>query len=509
MEPLPRKSSSVKARIKSLLSEEKYKRKGRHHRSSSCPVQPHLTRSDGFHSSEPADLYPLVETLELDYQSPKIIHENNVLLLSGNQLDSLPICGNGNCAECSKIVVGGHLVHDHVDECQNLLERHDVDSFRSGPKEYLDALDIITSNKELLVHLFQDPGSPLAHHFQNQQALSAKREFFAKSETFPSPGSSGRRVFGATRFKQMHEAEPGVEEMAGISHSTSLVSTEQQENQGETRVGSKSFEDFKRKIKDIIKESRKEMHRVAMDAILHKIPHGKKMEEIDSKFRSSVTYGDDGIEYCSVPSRKKNKLWLQQMSRSSSLNDSLDSYCRLLEMSFNREAKHQTSEGLKMRAKDAGLFPKYLERIRSLPDLKSLLNQNDESTDAHSSGTPIKAAVDSDVGTKSCCFDGQKSQDFSEGSEDHDSKIDASMERTVQENSVDLGETNDVTADDVTLTSTEDIEKLSSQMDDYGDSMIEGLFLSHFYFLRLTFHHLNYVHDVELRERIDRIEIEK
>lgn len=477
-ESLPRKSSSVRARIKSLLPEEIYKRKDRHNRSSSCPVQPNLTRI------EPADLDPLADTLASDYQSHNTVSKNNKISLAANELDSLPITGYENCAECSKVVVGDQLEHDHVCEHQNMLERHNVDSFRSRPKEYLDALDIISTNGELLVKLLQDPGSPLAHHFQNQQALSAKRGFLAKAETFPLPGSPGRKGSASSRFKQMHEAEPGAEETAGVSHSTfSLSSVEQQrENQGETYVVSKSFKDLRNKIKDVIKESRKDMHRIAMDAIMHKIPHGKNMEEIDNKFRSSIVYGEDGT-YCSVPSRNKNKLRLRQMRRASSLNNSLDRYCRLYETSPNREPKHRTSEGLKMRAKETCLLPKPLARIQSLPDLKTFVNQSEESFDAFSSGTPNKAPLDSDVGTESS-FDEQKSVDFLVGSEDHELKTDTSLESIGQENPVGLGAVNDVITDEAGLTSTEDVEEtvhLSFQMDDNGSLIDKGLILSHFF----------------------------
>ncbi|PQQ06862.1 uncharacterized protein Pyn_32989 [Prunus yedoensis var. nudiflora] len=134
----------------------------------------------------------------------------------------VPTSGNNNCGESCPIVLGDHKVHDQVDEnqqdhtliqdklddntMQDMLEQKlihvkelDADASLHHLKEILEALDIINVNKELLVKILHDPGSPLAQHFHNQQAVSAKTSL-SKSESFPGP--SDRR--GSEPIKLKH-----------------------------------------------------------------------------------------------------------------------------------------------------------------------------------------------------------------------------------------------------------------------------------------------------------------
>ena len=506
-------------------------RKGRHHRSSSCPVRSQLTRVDSIHHLKLAYLYPLAEILESDDLSPRSIDSKTEISSASEELDSLPM----NSSEqpiTSAVVVGDQTEHGHADEHHNKLfenrtllqeelentteyllkpksiheRQQNVDALTSHPKEYLDALDIISVNKELLVKILQDPGSPLAHHFSNQQALSAKRGL-DKCETFPSPVSLRKRSSNPRRLKQMHKADckaEGNQAIAESSHKSSPASAKPRKNQVDTSAVVKRFKDLKQKIKHVIREGKKATHIITMDAIIHKIPHGRKVEEeIDNQTKNSEICGEGkdipsiGHEtYFSVPSLNKNKKLMRQMRRASSLNDSLDRYCQLYQTSCNREAKHQTSEGLKMRVKEAGspftTVPKYLARIYSLPELKYFLDL-EESSDTLSSEVPTSSVVDHNISSSS--IPEQKSLDFPVGSEDQ-LQMDDHMESVSSKDSLEIG-----AIDEMAISPTsnnEDSTQLGSHMHDYVSLAAEGLSLRPFLLLFCTLLHYIISNEVHL-----------
>ncbi|KAM6574615.1 hypothetical protein CsatA_022942 [Cannabis sativa] len=479
----PRKNNSVKSRIKSFLAEEITHKKGRHHRSSSCPVR-QLTRTDSIHHSQLPYLEPLIKTLELDY-------EQNIEIHSASNEQNPMAMNSDSSQECSVRVVEDEPQHDHFDESPKLLQgelenttafmlkqkstnerKCSVDALASHPKECLDALDIISVNKELVMKILQDPGSPLAHHFSSQQALSAKQGL-DKCKTFPSSGSLGYRGLEPSRLKHMKKASP--------------ASAKQQKNNGDTHAVVKHFKTLKQKIKHVIREGRKERHIISMDAIIHKIPHGHNMEEeIDNKLNSSANYEEckdiDGTAFetdLSSSSLKKNKARLRhQMRRASSLTESLDRYCQLYETSFNREAKHQNTEGLKIKIKEEGSpnsVPKYLARIYSLPDLNSFLDPEESPEALSSSKGQANNVMDQNVSTSS--YDEPKDLGVAVGiagqlhmNDDHTTKS------IISKSSVETGAVNFVTDDELGLTSISNSEadtQLCSHIHDYGSLTVE------------------------------------
>ncbi|PON76127.1 hypothetical protein TorRG33x02_243290 [Trema orientale] len=490
------KNSSVKARIKQFLAEEMHKKKNRHNRSSSCPVRSHLTRTDSFHHLELAYLDSLAGILESDDQSPRSVEKISEISSASNQLDSLlmrsteePNTSSKRFVKCNTMVVEDQSGHDQVDEHQNKLfenktllhgeldnttenmlrhnsiheRKRSVDALANHPNEYLDALDIISVNKELLLKILQDPGSPLAHHFSNQQALSAKRGL-DKCETFPSPVSLGKRGSTPSRLKQMQKADcigEGNQAIAESSNNPSPASANHRKNQGETRAVLERFKDLRKKIKHVIREGRKDRHIITMDAIIHKIPHGRKVEEeIDNQIKNSAICeerkdipGSVHVTECMGPSLNKKRLGMRQMRRASSLTESLDRYSMLYQTSFNREAKHQTPEGLKIRVKEGSSpytsVPKYLARIYSLPDLKSFLD-HEESSNTFSLEVPTNSVVDRDVSTRSSNEE-QTSLDFPIVSEDQ-LQTDDHRESVFEKASVEIGAINFVSGDQLALT---------------------------------------------------------
>ncbi|KAL5549964.1 hypothetical protein UlMin_000140 [Ulmus minor] len=365
------KHNSFKSRVKALVGEEMKKRRGTHSRSTSCPVR-QLTRTDSIHRLKLADTDPLAEILALDDSSPRNVDENEEISSAANKLDSML----RNSFEES---------NDYEPVESSLQDKKPVvDSSLTNSKEYLDALDIISVNKDYLVRVLQDPGSPLASHFCNQQALSAK---MSKSETFPSPCSSGRTSFEPGRLKNMQS-------MVETSHNSSPVHLK---NKGETHTVIKRFKDLKQKMKHVIKENRKERQRIAMDAVLHKVPCGQNMEkEIDNQFKN-ITTTREGDRVVLSPNERKT----QSIQRASSFNKSIEMYCQMYETSFTRDAKHQTSEGSNTTTIEEtpsfNTVPKYFTRILSLPELKSDFDPSEESSNALSDELSIRRSEDRNV----------------------------------------------------------------------------------------------------------------
>lgn len=426
--------SSMDVRIAALVAEEvsKIMKGQQNHRTSANPVRS-LKRSFSIHHRlEPQLLDPLDKIL--NDSSPKIIHQNPV-----NNLDSLPKNSseepikdiNSYEDESGTIVVASDQVDKHqkkplenyqavVEEnnldhtIQDMLKQPNLDPSLFKTKELLDALDMISANKELLLKILHDPNSPLAEYFQQQQALNTKLGL-TKSDSFPLNETWGRKCLEPHKLERNHEGSGSCAKEEGKIANSSSSPIPAQLLKCENPAAIKRFTDLKQKIKHVIEDSKKERRRISMDAILHKVPHGQtlsdqELEEIDSQLEDTVnsigTKSDarSGFETASylTPSIKQKQG--RHMRRTSSLNESMDRYCQLYENSFNQEAKQQSSDSLKVRTTEAGspinTVPKNLGRILSMPDLKSYICHSQESSCAFSSATPSRSDFDPNVSTR-------------------------------------------------------------------------------------------------------------
>ncbi|XP_068340269.1 uncharacterized protein [Pyrus communis] len=525
MQSIPAGIHSVKARIRARISGEISKKKGRHNRSSSYPVRSQLKQH---HFEAPTNLHPIAEMV-LNENSPTIVHHGNEKSCATSNLASPPatsyegpISGNNDCCGDSfPPITRDRTVHDQVNENQRdhtfieekldndrmqdmfkkkliNLKELDADASSHHPKEYLEALDIINVNKELLVKILHDPGSPLAAHFNNQQAVSAKMGL-TRSDSFPvklkhkheltgsllkeesksKNISKTKKLVGSSSLKYAGEHSiPSISEHTadGILELNQTIadnssSAKNLRSRGENQVSIKRFKDIRQKIKHVIKESRQERNMIAMDAILHKVPHGQKLaKEMEkeiinhSKDLAMNREGKDSSansfdsEYSISTFKKKQQ---RHMRRASSLNASLDKYCEFYESSCNREAKcYTTSERLKLRNEGVGSplrsVPKTLGRIFSLPEMKSYNYQSEESSDVFSSGAPIRVVVD-DSASRRSISDEQNTLDFSIGSEYH-MQLDAPVESEIKK-LADVGEFNAASGNKMASTSVADSEK--------------------------------------------------
>ncbi|KAI9380477.1 hypothetical protein POPTR_016G095500v4 [Populus trichocarpa] len=415
--------ASVKSRIKSRISDELSKRKGRHCRSSTYPIRSPMMQTDSFRHTELSD-EDLVSDIRLSDGCLTIAEEptsSTTKLLDPSVPTSLE---DYNREDCGPMLTSNHLGHNQVDMTEKeLIENHSLlqensndkrqksvhvkglstDASAQQSKEILDALDMINIDKDILKIFLQDLTNPLAHYMHHHYTFTTKMGY---SVSFPLPGSSYGIGSGARTGKQKQE---GLEKLQAGSHTqksvepkyreyirsksmpsiaaanSALGSSHRIKNHAQNQVVVKHFKNLKQKIRHAIKESKNEKHRITMDAILHKIPHGhrfsKNLERIgvdnmmdhfmsrDGKDSPKSSYDYDH----SLPSTSNSELYC--ISRTVSFSESLDRYCQLYDSSFNKEAKQHFPETLKMKAEDGVSFQmgaaKSMRRIFSLPDLKS------------------------------------------------------------------------------------------------------------------------------------------
>lgn len=494
--------SSVKTRIKALIAEEISKKKGHHHRTSSCPARPLLKRSDSIHHLQPSALDPLVDPV-LDGGSSKNLRQTHEYSSASSTTDPLPlvshegpVTSDKRFEECGTMFTGEFLEHNQLNENQNqptenhILFQEKVDNTKPMTEQKLPHSKELTPDSSLQTNDFLD-------------TLDTRnvKMVLSKCESFPLPGSSGDRGSVPSKLTHMQEgigshatekvklhsqsqkslesrysgelvkklmpykteyeadgilrSKKNTAEFANISSLGSIQLLKTRSEIHENQVVVKSFKDIRQKIKHLIKENRKERHRIAMDAILHKIPHGrefyKEWKEIAHQLKHPAMNreGRDspGIYYSS-PSLGKGQT--HHMRRTSSLKESMERYSQLYQTSFNREAKYRSSERPILRKEEASFpsfsAPKSLARVRSLPILQAYIYQGEDSSDPFSSGRIISNTADVTESIEHS-FVEQKSLDLPTDSENQ-FQLPNLAESKTQENLVGVGETNAVIGDE-------------------------------------------------------------
>lgn len=389
---------SVKALIKALVIEDKSKRKGRHHRSSTYPVEPKPKEKESLNEVESSDKNSsnsnernrvFNKTAGI---SPAIGSLNPLYLMSEEssnsdseefRVENTPVDENKSDTDESdskkKDEEEPWFDDPKLRHNKELSENEDDTSPRRS-KACLDALNLIHMNRNFLLKVLQDPGSPLARHFQSQQAFSSKT--MTKAGSFPTRGSN--REDHNTGFDSVGDidrkptspsiaAEHRANGVHKLNESMVKLADEDSSDSGYTRkrgknqVVIKRFKDLRQKIKHVINENKNEKHRITMDAVLDKVPR---------KHGFSKDLRDDIFTHLKGNSAsKKNKAEgakLKQITRTSSLCGSLDRYLQLYESSFQRESKNRdTSEKSKVEFEESKRVPKFLGRILSSPEMQS------------------------------------------------------------------------------------------------------------------------------------------
>ncbi|KAL1330420.1 hypothetical protein HN51_047648 [Arachis hypogaea] len=374
----PRSKHSIKSRLKALVQEDIYRKKGQHKRSSTCPSKSQLTRADSMHHM---DVDPL----------------NEELLTSKNPKANGDVTSNEKCLDCGTVFSADTLemskIHKH--------KRHDIDS--SSPnqgvrneklksmnakiltadasphlfKDFLDALDLMSKNKDSVLKYIQEPeGSPsIPSPVHNKQDLRSKSKR-SNSVSFPLPdSSSGSKDSNKPR---QHKIENSPQRSPEVASNVRIK---------------RNFLDLKNKIMQIIEERKKEKHRIAMDAIVDKIPQGNKPSKISKKYThdplKDATIDIEGKE--SMTKSYSNRLSSfsfnkrpQSTMRTESLKESAGRYSQLYETCFNAEANcPKAAETIKLKAEEKSSVlttPKTFQRFHSLPNITPYLNQSDDSS---------------------------------------------------------------------------------------------------------------------------------
>ncbi|XP_027186579.1 uncharacterized protein [Cicer arietinum] len=443
----PHEKQSIKSKIKALLNEDKYKKKGRHKRSSTCPTKSQLTRVNSVHHLE---VDPLSEML-LTVENPEPVIETFQNHLAAGTLDVLspvfsgrkPISYNDKCVECGEMFSSESLedekIHKHHSswtDTKNLsssseslpeekLMNAKIFTTDASPhlfKDFLDALDVINTNKDFLLKYINDPGSPLPFQIHNQQHSLNSKSRRANSISLPVCGSSsgtkdseiGQEInqmvddFFITKG-EIQSQTPNVSMFEPLGDfykpSTSSLHKVDQElverdrnissesSQVANSVKTKNFKDLRKKIKHIIEESKNEKRRISMDGIIDKIPRGNKFAKNVRKLiheQSKVPNGEGKDSGSTSGYRNRlssywnNKRQLSSM-RTSSLKESVNRYSQLYETcchnEVSNEVKHPKTESLRLKTDDRCSIiktPKSIKRFLSLPNIKSHFNQIEE-----------------------------------------------------------------------------------------------------------------------------------
>ncbi|WMV44350.1 hypothetical protein MTR67_037735 [Solanum verrucosum] len=392
-EPNQVSKSSMLSRIRSLITqEETSKRKGRHRRSSSCPIQ--LERTNSIQHLDLADL-----------QSS---HENPI--------------------------------NDKTLEHINYKEKYSVASLLDPP------------TKRIRERAVQEP-MELENMRNDSSKLMLG---FIKSISFPSHRSRGRKTVRSRKHKNKmecgHDHVKGEDDQSQVgselsgsagfnSHSVTSTDLSSDDDVGKhtlirraesfdnasacspraekkDRESSKlilnRFKNLKQKIRYALEESRKERRRIVMDGVLHKVPHGHRSSKVIEKGST--------FAHCNSPFSKSEKM--KSFRRTLSVNESLHKHNRLLDSSFYREEKHHISDRSSFRTSrspsPARSSPIGLDRILSMPDLTYYNSfKFDDSPERGSSYTLDRATSSSNLYVGISKSNEQKSLDIPLSSENH------------------------------------------------------------------------------------------
>ncbi|URD81872.1 hypothetical protein MUK42_10873 [Musa troglodytarum] len=260
------------------------------------------------------DLLPALENI-----SPKIY---NHLSEPDGHVDQKISFFQKNLADVSQAIISQKL----------MVEKQLDGRWVVHPKEYMDALDILNSDKELLMQLLHDPNSLFLKHSQcfhsaqvgkpitlgsdegleNVQLLGeeidgsgkckesdsnklfhkqSRYNFFRKDKskgTKPSKGSPNSEALNRIVVLKPSPARiPNSSIIITPCSSPQSHHVLQHEEHGERILSHFSLKEIKRRLRHIIGESRKARHVISMDGVLHRIPVRSNYTGASSKLINS------------------------------------------------------------------------------------------------------------------------------------------------------------------------------------------------------------------------------
>lgn len=459
-EPGSGHKGSMRSRIKALITEEVSKRRGRHHRSSSLPP-PTLERTPSIHHLEAPNQDPYIE---LELNDEKLEYQDCLHSSVSSLLDPLlpnisdqSITSSKTCGLCAAMLATNYLRQSEVNECgkhpvkdHTLLQDSSIYAIEPSKnaslqesKLFLNALDLLNMRKEMFLKVLQDPNSSLCHHLHGHKA-STQRLSLRKCASLPTPHSSGKGVpmlynsknkeevgsstegeitlqvenndrnsvfLGSIKELSKNPTTPSGRSEYGeapkqlstrpqLEDEFTLGSPQTFEKHQNDKLIVKRFQSLRQKIKHAIKESKKERRRIMMDAILHKVPYGRRY--FKNREEGNMDMGTVTEKWYNPGSSSRSdcafgKSRLQEFRRTSSFSESCERYNRLLDLCFSKEADHHISDSLRLRTTGSHSpvcsSPKLLESILSLQDLRSYSFSRIEGSLADYSSVPPARAV--------------------------------------------------------------------------------------------------------------------
>lgn len=251
-------------------------------------------------------------------------------------------------------------------------------------KDFLDALDIINTNKDTLLKFLQHPRSPMVTHIHDQIGKTK----FNKSVSFPAPveveQNESQTQSALVDTTSLESSEQSYQHSLPLESSISNNRVETTLSRVPLRTPNyvvlKRFKDLREKLKHVIEENKNEKRRITMDAVHHKIPRGNKLS--DNELKKILQQSKDPVlgDSSSQP-EGFNKQQVSPM-RTSSLNESVGRYSQLYQTCFHSETKYPKSERLKLKEKERNSVlkktQKSLQRFLSLPNLETYFSQGEE-----------------------------------------------------------------------------------------------------------------------------------
>ncbi|KAH0737021.1 hypothetical protein KY290_035726 [Solanum tuberosum] len=386
-EPNQVSKSSMLSRIRSLITqEERSKRKGRHRRSSSCPIQ--LERTNSIQHLDLADL-----------QSS---HENPI---------------NDKTLEHSNYSVASLL----DPPTKKIRER--------AVQEPMELENMRNESSKLMLGFIKSISFPSRRSRGRKAVRSRKHKnkmecgHHVKGEDDQSQvgselsGSAGFNSHSVTSTDLSSDDDAGkyvlIRRAESFDNASACSPRAEKKDRESSKLILNRFKNLKQKIRYALEESRKERRRIVMDAVLHKVPHGHRSSKAIEK---GSTFAHNNSPF--------TKSEMKSFRRTLSVNESLHKHNRLLDSSFYREEKHHISDRSSFRTSrspsPARSSPIGLDRILSMPDLTYYNSfKFDDSPERGSSYTLDRPTSSSNLYVGISKSNEQKSLDIPLGSENH------------------------------------------------------------------------------------------
>ncbi|KAM5583669.1 protein TRM32 [Rosa sericea] len=310
--------------------------------------------------------------------------------------------------------------------------------------DHVDLLELIKANKDFFLKFLQDPDVN-RNQFPGLHKSNTKVRL-TKSSSFPVADSSrARSVMPSTLKHKQNEiwSFPKGEKLLASTRAPKLVTSESQEDlpegfryQGWNQLVMSRFKDIKQKLMHAPQESKKGNTPTSTETLVPEDPSGcdgKEMSETPEMITGEERSKIDGLDD-TLGKRKR------RVSRTSSLDESLNRYSQLFESSCRSEAKLHHSMSLKLRSEEkvssTGNAQKSTRRNLSLPDLDSLCSfLNGPPRDAFRLGIPVKNVVDHKTSKENDSHIGPKSVSLNVDT-DKSERLEAILETEFQ-NSID------------------------------------------------------------------------